>query len=103
MKKRGLSLFCAFLAGAMLTMGNGATITMAAENTAETPAVTEETPEASTVPESSEWEIQSNNIAGRKGRRSLPKPPLLWILTQGKYFTQKELTKSVLLPAPQKL
>lgn len=64
MKKRGLSLFCAFLAGAMLTMGNGATITMAAENTAETPAVTEETPEASTVPESSEWEIQSNNIAG---------------------------------------
>ena len=64
MKKRGLSLFCAFLASAVLTVGSGTNIVMAAEATAETPAVTEETPEASTVPESSEWEIQSNNIAG---------------------------------------
>ena len=64
MKKRGLSLFCAFLASAVLAVGNGATITMAAENTAEASAVSEETAETPVVPESSEWEIQSNNIAG---------------------------------------
>lgn len=64
MKKRGLSLFCAFLASAVLAVGNGATITMAAENTAEASAVSEETAETPVVPESSEWEIQSNNIPG---------------------------------------
>lgn len=64
MKKRGLSLFCALLTSAVLTVGNGTTIVMAAEATPEASVVSPETPEEPPVPESYEWEIQSNNIPG---------------------------------------
>ncbi|MEE1527953.1 MAG: D-alanyl-D-alanine carboxypeptidase family protein [Blautia sp.] len=64
MKKRGLSLFCALLTSAVLTVGNGTTIVMATETVPEASAVSPETPEEPAVPESYEWEIQSNNIPG---------------------------------------
>lgn len=64
MKKRGLSLFCALLTSVVLTVGNGTTIVMAAEATPEASVVSPETPEEPPVPESYEWEIQSNNIPG---------------------------------------
>lgn len=64
MKKRGLSLFCALLTSAVLTVGNGTTIVMATETMPEASAVSPETPEEPPVPESYEWEIQSNNISG---------------------------------------
>ena len=64
MKKRGLSLFCALLTSAVLTVGNGTTIVMATETVPEASAVSPETPEEPPVPESYEWEIQSNNISG---------------------------------------
>lgn len=64
MKKRGLSLFCALLTSAVLTVGNGTTIVMATETMPEASAVSPETPEEPAVPESYEWEIQSNNIPG---------------------------------------
>lgn len=64
MKKRGLSLFCALLTSVVLTVGNGTTIVMATEATPETSVVSPETPEEPPVPESYEWEIQSNNIPG---------------------------------------
>lgn len=64
MKKRGLSLFCALLTSAVLTVGNGTTIVMATETVPEASAVSPETPEEPGVPESYEWEIQSNNIPG---------------------------------------
>lgn len=64
MKKRGLSLFCALLTSVVLTVGNGTTIVMATEATPEASVVSPETPEEPPVPESYEWEIQSNNIPG---------------------------------------
>lgn len=64
MKKRGLSLFCALLTSVVLTVGNGTTIIMATEATPEASVVSPETPEEPPVPESYEWEIQSNNIPG---------------------------------------
>lgn len=64
MKKRGLSLFCALLTSAVLTVGNGTTIVMATKTVPEASAVSPETPEEPAVPESYEWEIQSNNIPG---------------------------------------
>lgn len=64
MKKRGLSLFCALLTSVVLTVGNGTTIVMATETTPEASVVSPETPEEPPVPESYEWEIQSNNIPG---------------------------------------
>ena len=64
MKKRGLPLFCALLTSAVLTVGNGTTIVMATETVPEASAVSPETPEEPAVPESYEWEIQSNNIPG---------------------------------------
>lgn len=64
MKKRGLSLFCALLTSVVLTIGNGTTIVMATEATPEASVVSPETPEEPPVPESYEWEIQSNNIPG---------------------------------------
>lgn len=64
MKKRGLSLFCALLTSVVLTVGNGTTIVMATEATPEASVVSPETPEEPAVPESYEWEIQSNNIPG---------------------------------------
>lgn len=54
MKKRRLSSFCAILASTMIAINCGTTLVMATEATPETPA----------VPESYEWEIQSNNISG---------------------------------------
>ena len=64
MKKRGLPLFCALLTSVVLTVGNGTTIVMATEATPEASVVSPETPEEPPVPESYEWEIQSNNIPG---------------------------------------
>ena len=64
MKKRGLSLFCALLTSVVLTVGNGTTIVMATEATPEASVVSPQTPEEPPVPESYEWEIQSNNIPG---------------------------------------
>lgn len=64
MKKRRLSLFCALLTSVVLTVGNRTTIVMAAEATPEASVVSPETPEEPPVPESYEWEIQSNNIPG---------------------------------------
>lgn len=64
MKKRGLSLFCALLTSVVLTVGNGTTIVMATEATPEASVVSPETPKEPPVPESYEWEIQSNNIPG---------------------------------------
>lgn len=64
MKKRGLSFFCALLASTALTVGSRATIVMAAEATPEASVVSPETPEEPSVPESYEWEIQSNTIPG---------------------------------------
>lgn len=64
MKKRGLSLFCALLTSVVLTIGNGTTIVMATEATPEASVVSPETSEEPPVPESYEWEIQSNNIPG---------------------------------------
>lgn len=64
MKKRGLPLFCALLTSVVLTIGNGTTIVMATEATPEASVVSPETPEEPPVPESYEWEIQSNNIPG---------------------------------------
>lgn len=64
MKKRGLSLFCALFTSVVLTVGNGTTIVMATEATPEASVVSPETPEEPPVPESYEWEIQSNNIPG---------------------------------------
>lgn len=64
MKKKGLSLFCALLTSVVLTVGNGTTIVMATEATPEASVVSPETPEEPPVPESYEWEIQSNNIPG---------------------------------------
>ena len=64
MKKRGLPLFCALLTSVVLTVGNGTTIVMATEATPEASVVSPETPKEPPVPESYEWEIQSNNIPG---------------------------------------
>lgn len=64
MKKRGLPLFCALLTSVVLTVGNGTAIVMATEATPEASVVSPETPEEPPVPESYEWEIQSNNIPG---------------------------------------
>ena len=64
MKKRGLPLFCALLTSVVLTVGNGTTIVMATEATPEASVVSPQTPEEPPVPESYEWEIQSNNIPG---------------------------------------
>ena len=64
MKKRGLPLFCALLTSVVLTIGNGTTIVMATEATPEASVVSPETSEEPPVPESYEWEIQSNNIPG---------------------------------------
>ena len=63
MKKRGLSLFCALLTSVVLTVGNGTTIVMATKPHRSF-VVSPETPEEPPVPESYEWEIQSNNIPG---------------------------------------
>ncbi len=64
MKKRGLSLFCAILANTVITVSSGTTLVMATETTPETSAVSPEAPETPAIPESYEWEIQSNNIPG---------------------------------------
>ena len=57
-------MFCALLTSVVLTVGNGTTIVMATEATPEASVVSPETPEEPPVPESYEWEIQSNNIPG---------------------------------------
>lgn len=64
MKKRGLSLFCALLASTIITISNGTTLVLATETTPEASATAPETPEEPAIPESYEWEIQSNNIPG---------------------------------------
>lgn len=64
MKKRVIPLFCAFLTSAIITVGNGADLIMAAEAVSNTSIESSETPEEPAVPESYEWEIQSNNIPG---------------------------------------
>lgn len=64
MKKRVIPLFCAFLTSAIITVGNGADLIMAAEAVSNTSIESSEIPEEPAVPESYEWEIQSNNIPG---------------------------------------
>lgn len=64
MKKRGLSLFCTLLASTVITLSSGTTLVLATETIPETSTVAPETPEKPAVPESYEWEIQSNNIPG---------------------------------------
>lgn len=64
MKKRVLSLFCASLISTVIAINSGTTLVMATEDTPETSAVSPQTPETPAIPESYEWEIQSNNIPG---------------------------------------
>lgn len=64
MKKRVLSLFCASLVSTVIAINSGTTLVMATEDTPETSAVSPQTPETPAIPESYEWEIQSNNIPG---------------------------------------
>ena len=90
MKKRGLSLFCALLTSAVLTVGNGTTIVMATETVPEASAVSPETPEEPAVPESYEWEIQSNNIPGwPEGPKVMAKTAIVMDMDTGEVLYAK--------------
>lgn len=90
MKKRGLSLFCALLTSAVLTVGNGTTIIMATETVPEASAVSPETPEEPAVPESYEWEIQSNNIPGwPEGPKVMAKTAIVMDMDTGEVLYAK--------------
>ena len=90
MKKRGLSLFCALLTSAVLTVGNGTTIVRATETVPEASAVSPETPEEPAVPESYEWEIQSNNIPGwPEGPKVMAKTAIVMDMDTGEVLYAK--------------
>lgn len=90
MKKRGLSLFCALLTSAVLTVENGTTIVMATETVPEASAVSPETPEEPAVPESYEWEIQSNNIPGwPEGPKVMAKTAIVMDMDTGEVLYAK--------------
>lgn len=83
MKKRGIFLFCTIIISILIITNSQTTFIRAAE-------ITPETPEEPVIPESYEWEIQSNNIAGwPKGPKVMAETAIVMDLNTGEILYAK--------------